>query len=277
MNNFKFKFVVFSSLFFCAIIFAQNVQAGCCLLLDNATIPSGGKAATILAPYGTAFANSAKDCSSSVSSPKVGIYFDNAVPRGAGINCMNSSGKSVVSWGCCSQYGVSSSNVVQEYGILTIVEGCKDDTKIISNYSLYQKFYPGETPQNGKCSSNGYKDSNSGGGASSGSGGGGSTSGSGAGGGGSAVATGWVPIGSSPIQISSINSLIGTVIRAILGVVGSLALLMFVFGGLAWLTSGGNEKRVAAGKDTIIWAAIGLVIVFFSYVIVKFVLEAVGA
>lgn len=79
----------------------------------------------------------------------------------------------------------------------------------------------------------------------------------------------------NPIGTYSIPELIGRVIRALLGIIGSLALIMFVAGGLMWMTSMGNEKRVAAGKSTLIWAAVGLVVVFFSYVIVKFVLETV--
>ncbi|MFH0840566.1 MAG: pilin [bacterium] len=81
----------------------------------------------------------------------------------------------------------------------------------------------------------------------------------------------------NPLGTYSIPELIGRIIRALLGIVGSLALIMFVAGGLMWMTSAGNEKRVAAGKNTIIWAAIGLVVIFFAYIIVKFVLEAIGA
>ena len=72
--------------------------------------------------------------------------------------------------------------------------------------------------------------------------------------------------------------LISRVIDAMLGIVGSLALLMFVYGGFLWMTSAGNSKQVDKGKDILTWAALGLVLIFTSYGLVKFVLkEVIGA
>jgi len=62
----------------------------------------------------------------------------------------------------------------------------------------------------------------------------------------------------------------------ILGIVGSLALLMFVIGGFMFLISGGNSKTVETGKNIIIGAVIGLIIVFCSYMIIKFSMAAMG-
>ncbi len=62
----------------------------------------------------------------------------------------------------------------------------------------------------------------------------------------------------------------------ILGIVGSLALLAFIAGGLMFLLSGGNTERVAQGKQIIFGAVIGLVIVFASYAIIQFVFTTLG-
>ena len=64
--------------------------------------------------------------------------------------------------------------------------------------------------------------------------------------------------------------------QIILGVVGSLALLAFVYGGVLWLISGGSSERVTRGKQTMIGAIIGLFIVFASYTIIHFVATALG-
>ena len=69
------------------------------------------------------------------------------------------------------------------------------------------------------------------------------------------------------------QSLIGRVINGVLGVVGSLALLMFVYGGFTWMLSGGNSTAIERGKNILIWAAIGLVVIFMSYALVNFVIE----
>ena len=74
------------------------------------------------------------------------------------------------------------------------------------------------------------------------------------------------PLGDS---VQTPQELIGKIINAVLGVVGSLALLMFVFGGLTWMTSSGSAEKVKKGKDIIVWSAIGLAIIFSAYGLVK--------
>ena len=64
--------------------------------------------------------------------------------------------------------------------------------------------------------------------------------------------------------------------KFILGTVGGLALLFFVYGGFIMLTSGGKEDWVKKGKETLINAAIGLVIVITAYIVVVFIINAVG-
>lgn len=80
---------------------------------------------------------------------------------------------------------------------------------------------------------------------------------------------------SNPIPgVDDPEILIGKVINAILGVVGSLALAMFVYGGLMWMLAAGNNERVQKGKAILSWATIGLVVIFSAYALVKFVLDA---
>ncbi len=77
-------------------------------------------------------------------------------------------------------------------------------------------------------------------------------------------------------DVKTPQQLIGKVINAVLGLVGSLALLMFVFGGLTWMTSGGNAEQVKKGRDILVWAAIGLVIIFSAYGLVRVLILGVG-
>jgi hypothetical protein len=77
----------------------------------------------------------------------------------------------------------------------------------------------------------------------------------------------------NPINTDDIPTLAGTVIKAVLGFVGSVALLAFIYGGFLWLTSGGNPEKIKKGKDVLIWAAIGLAFIFGSYVVASFVIR----
>jgi hypothetical protein len=79
----------------------------------------------------------------------------------------------------------------------------------------------------------------------------------------------------NPLSVSTPQALIGKIINAVLGVVGSLALLMFVYGGLTWMTSSGSQEKVKKGRDIIVWSIIGLAIIFASYGLVRILLNSV--
>jgi len=72
-----------------------------------------------------------------------------------------------------------------------------------------------------------------------------------------------------------IPTLLGNVINSVLGIIGSLALVMFIYGGATWMLSAGNQEQVTKGKNILIWAALGLVIIFTAYALVRFVLTTV--
>jgi hypothetical protein len=67
-----------------------------------------------------------------------------------------------------------------------------------------------------------------------------------------------------------------TVSNWILGCVGSVALLFFVFGGFTLILSGGSEEKVKQGKTILVNAVIGLALVFASYIIIQFAMTLLG-
>lgn len=67
--------------------------------------------------------------------------------------------------------------------------------------------------------------------------------------------------------------IIARVINAAIGISGSIALLMFIYGGFLWLTSGGNTTQVDKGKKVLIWATLGIVLIASSYVIVTAIFQ----
>jgi len=71
---------------------------------------------------------------------------------------------------------------------------------------------------------------------------------------------------------TAVPCIVGKIINGVLGVVGIIALVYFIYGGILWMTSGGNEQQVKQGKDTLVWAIFGLVIVFFSYALSNFII-----
>lgn len=75
--------------------------------------------------------------------------------------------------------------------------------------------------------------------------------------------------------VLDVRLLFARVISAALSIVGSLALLMFVYGGVLWMTSRGETKQVTKGKDTIMWATLGLVIIFSAYTLVSALIQGI--
>lgn len=57
----------------------------------------------------------------------------------------------------------------------------------------------------------------------------------------------------------------------ILGISGSLALLMFIYGGFMMLISSGSQEKIKKARDILVGAVIGLVIIFTSYIIIGFI------
>lgn len=77
-------------------------------------------------------------------------------------------------------------------------------------------------------------------------------------------------------QLNDLLSLANKIIKIILSVIGSVAFLFFVYGGIIFLFSGGSEERVKKGRDILIASIVGLIITFGSVLIVDFAMKALG-
>lgn len=69
------------------------------------------------------------------------------------------------------------------------------------------------------------------------------------------------------------GNMIKNVINILLYVLGAIAVIMIVVGGVRYTVSAGNSSSTKEAKDTIIYAIVGLVIALMSYTIVNFVLS----
>jgi len=92
------------------------------------------------------------------------------------------------------------------------------------------------------------------------------------------VASGPLCLPKNPFSNSSNNSLvaqttatglIATVIRLLLYFAGIIAVLFLIIGGYYYLTARGNEEQATKGRQTLVYALLGLAIVILSYVIVS--------
>ncbi len=54
-------------------------------------------------------------------------------------------------------------------------------------------------------------------------------------------------------------------------IVGAASVIMIIYGGFKFITSGGSEESTKSAKNTILYALVGLIIVLVAQTIVKFV------
>ena len=73
-------------------------------------------------------------------------------------------------------------------------------------------------------------------------------------------------------QVPAGDTTITNLISAVFAIIGALALLTIVISGFNYIFSQGDPEKVARAKNTIVYAAIGLVVSASAAVIVKFVL-----
>jgi hypothetical protein len=76
-----------------------------------------------------------------------------------------------------------------------------------------------------------------------------------------------------PLGGATPQRLIAGFIRYLLGFVGALFFGMFVWGGLVWMTAGGDMEKVKTSKSTLVNAVIGMFIVAASYTIVYLITQ----
>lgn len=62
------------------------------------------------------------------------------------------------------------------------------------------------------------------------------------------------------------------VVNILLYVLGAIAVIMIVIGGIRYTTSNGESSQISSAKNTILYAVIGLIIAVMAYSIVNFVL-----
>jgi hypothetical protein len=69
---------------------------------------------------------------------------------------------------------------------------------------------------------------------------------------------------------------IGQYISAVLSIIGMVFMVIILYGGLVWMTAGGDSGRVKKGRDLILFAALGLIMIGLSYVVVEYIIRTIG-
>lgn len=78
------------------------------------------------------------------------------------------------------------------------------------------------------------------------------------------------------LDATKLGPIIGAIVTFLLIAVAIIALFFLIYGGLRWVTSGGDKGKVDDARKTVIAAIVGLVIAFLSFFILQVVLSFFG-
>lgn len=88
------------------------------------------------------------------------------------------------------------------------------------------------------------------------------------------------PVGSfgplADVTAKDFGAIVGRIITIAFVLAIVIALGFLVYGGIKWITSGGDKTAVEGARNTIVAAIVGLVIVFLSYFILNIILGFFG-
>ncbi len=79
-----------------------------------------------------------------------------------------------------------------------------------------------------------------------------------------------------PLGGANIPQIVARMVSYLLGFVGALFLLFFVYGGILWMTAGSSE-RIKTAKKTLTYAVLGMIVVILSYTIITIIINLSGS
>gem|GEM_PF-2002131 len=68
----------------------------------------------------------------------------------------------------------------------------------------------------------------------------------------------------------TIQTFIGRVLKGIIQFIGSIAFVMYIYGGFLWMTSAGNSSKQDKAKKILVWTTLGIFVILSSYILVDF-------
>jgi len=77
-----------------------------------------------------------------------------------------------------------------------------------------------------------------------------------------------------PVDLFGNSGVFSEISSVLLFIVGAIAVIMIVIGGLRYVVSGGDASQVQAAKNTILYALVGIIIAILAYAAVNFVINS---
>ncbi len=79
---------------------------------------------------------------------------------------------------------------------------------------------------------------------------------------------------STPDELTGGEGIFTQIVNVMLFIIGAVAVIMLIIGGIRYTTSNGDANQVTAAKNTILYAIIGIIVAILAYAIVNFVVTS---
>lgn len=85
------------------------------------------------------------------------------------------------------------------------------------------------------------------------------------------------PTNFSPARWTDFGQLASAIVTILISFAGALSIIFIVIAGIKFVTSSGDEKKLASASATLTYAIIGLAVTILAFVILQIVQRFVGA
>ena len=76
---------------------------------------------------------------------------------------------------------------------------------------------------------------------------------------------------------ANLPTVVGNIIKIILGLTGTIALIFIIWGGVKWMISKGDSSKIADARKLMVAGVIGLAIIAAAYAISDFVIKQISS
>ena len=72
------------------------------------------------------------------------------------------------------------------------------------------------------------------------------------------------------------GGIFAAITNVLLFLIGAIAVIMLIIGGIRYVISGGDQAQVTSAKNTILYAVVGIVVAFLAFAAVRFVTNSLS-
>jgi len=80
----------------------------------------------------------------------------------------------------------------------------------------------------------------------------------------------------NPLGSNKLETIIANIVKGALGLTAVIAVGFIVYGGFLYITAAGDESQIKKGKEALVGAVIGIIVIGLAYSLVAFVIGAMG-